>query len=162
MLKKVMAKLIIALGAVGILFVGATPAFAVTPTISSFTPDSGMVGDLVTISGTDFTGASDVSFNGTSALFNVDLDTQITATVPGGATTGTISVTNVDGTATSSTSFTVLPTPPPSVTSFSPHHGPVGAKVVITGTDFDHVTAVDFDGTSALFAASSTQITTTV
>jgi hypothetical protein len=148
---------------IGIMFVGAPPAFAVTPSISSFTPDSGMVGDSVTISGTGFTGASDVSFNGTSAVaFSVDSDIQITATVPSGATTGAISVTNVDGTGMSSTNFTVVPTPPPVITSFSPHHGPIGAAVLITGSALDHVTSVDFNGTSASFSASATQITTHV
>ncbi len=60
------------------------------PAITSFTPPSGAVGTPVTITGTNFTGASDVQFNGTSVgagNFTVDLDTQITATVPAGATT---------------------------------------------------------------------------
>ena len=77
------------------------------PTISSFSPTSGPVGTSVTISGTNFTGASSVKFNGTSASYTVNSSTQITATVPSGATTGPISVTNSSGTGTSSSSFTV-------------------------------------------------------
>jgi hypothetical protein len=50
-----------------------------------------------------------VTFNGTSAASVVDASGYITATVPPGATTGTISVTNAEGTTTSKTSFTVLP-----------------------------------------------------
>src|SRR6267143_1820951 len=63
------------------------------PTISSFTPGSGPVGTSVSISGTNFTGASAVRFNGTSASFTVNSATTITATVPAGAATGPISAT---------------------------------------------------------------------
>jgi predicted extracellular nuclease len=61
----------------------------------------------VTITGTNFTSASSVAFNGTSASFTVNSSTQITATVPTGATTGTIGVIAPGGLATSSGSFTV-------------------------------------------------------
>ena len=60
--------------------------------VASFTPTSGSVGSSVTISGSGFSGATDVSFNGTSASFTVDNDGQITATVPVGATSGPITV----------------------------------------------------------------------
>src|SRR5438477_3030389 len=46
---------------------GGTPA----PTISSFSPASGGVGTSVSISGTNFTGATSVKFNGQSASFSV-------------------------------------------------------------------------------------------
>ncbi len=61
--------------------------------ISSFSPTSASIGSLVTISGTGFTGATDVKFNGTSASYVVDNDGQISAIVPFGAATGVISVT---------------------------------------------------------------------
>ena len=80
------------------------------PSISGFSPTSGSVGTPVTISGSGFTGATNVKFNGTSVgsgNFSVDSDVQITATVPSGATTGPISVTTPGGIATSSTVFTV-------------------------------------------------------
>jgi hypothetical protein len=78
-----------------------------SPTITSFTPASGPVGTSVTISGTNFTGASAVAFNGSAASFTVTSATAIQATVPAGATTGPLSVTTPGGTATSATSFTV-------------------------------------------------------
>ncbi|HZC04494.1 MAG TPA: protease pro-enzyme activation domain-containing protein [Ktedonobacterales bacterium] len=84
---------------------GATTSIA--PTISSFSPTSGAVGAGVTITGTNFTGATAVTFNGTSASFTVASSTSISATVPTGATSGTISVTTPNGTATSASSFTV-------------------------------------------------------
>jgi hypothetical protein len=76
------------------------------PTITSFTPNRGLAGTSVVITGTNFTGASSVKFNGLAATFTVNSGTQITTTVPVGATTGPISVTNAVGTATGGT-FTV-------------------------------------------------------
>ena len=77
------------------------------PTITSFSPTSGPVGSSVAISGTSFNGATAVTFNGVSASFAVTSDSAVQATVPAGATTGPISVTTPQGTATSGTSFTV-------------------------------------------------------
>jgi Abnormal spindle-like microcephaly-assoc'd, ASPM-SPD-2-Hydin len=76
--------------------------------ITSFTPTKGDPGDPVVITGTGFTGASAVAFNGVAATFTVDSPTQITATVPAGATTGPIAVTVGGSTATSTTSFVVI------------------------------------------------------
>src|SRR5439155_2007675 len=76
------------------------------PSITGFTPASGPVGTSVTISGTNFSGTSAVAFNGVSASFTANSATSIQATVPAGATTGTISVTTLGGTATSAGSFT--------------------------------------------------------
>jgi hypothetical protein len=80
------------------------------PTITGFSPTSGPVGTSVTITGSGFTGTSDVRFNGTSVgsgNYTVNSDTQVTAKVPSGATNGPISLDAPGGTATSSTSFTV-------------------------------------------------------
>jgi hypothetical protein len=90
------------------------------PSIVSFSPDHGPIGQVVVIIGSSFSTASDVSFNGTSAIsFTIDNDSQITATVPFGATTGPITITNPQGTGTSATDFTVtvpaVIVPPPPV-----------------------------------------------
>jgi hypothetical protein len=85
---------------------GGAPAPA--PKLSSFSPTKGKIGTKVVLGGTGFTGASAVSFHGTSATFTVSSDTKIVTWVPAGATTGTISVTTGGGTATSGKSFKVL------------------------------------------------------
>ena len=79
-----------------------------TPTITSFAPTSGAVGATVVITGTSLTGTSAVSFHGIPAVsFTVDSATQVTATVPAGASTGPISLTTPGGTTASATNFVV-------------------------------------------------------
>ena len=79
------------------------------PEVSSFSPASGYVGDAVTITGSNFTDAVSVSFNGTDAsIFTVVSDTEITATVPGGATTGAITVATASASGASSSDFEVV------------------------------------------------------
>ena len=85
----------------------ATATAASAPTISGFTPASGSAGAVVTISGTGFTGATAVAFNGSSASYSVNSDGQITATVPTGATSGPITVTTPAGQASSGASSPV-------------------------------------------------------
>jgi hypothetical protein len=133
--------------------------FTVAPRITSFTPGSGDVGTSVVITGANFTGATAVKFNGTSAVYHVDSSTQITATVPANATTGAISVTTQAGTGTSLATFTVAPR----ITSFTPTSGPVGTSVTINGANFTGTTSVNFNGVSAGYTFnSSVKITATV
>lgn len=138
----------------------ALPVVAAAPTLSTFSPTSGNAGVAVTITGTAFTGATSVQFNGTEASFNVDSDTSITATVPASATTGKIAVKTPSGTTMSAEVFT---TDVPTITSFSPIHGNAGDLVTITGTEFTGVTSVLFNCTEAIFTVGSdTSITATV
>lgn len=128
-------------------------ALAVAPTVSSFDPTSGQVGTAVVISGSAFTGSTQVSFNGTVAAFTVDSDTTISTTVPAGATSGPITVTNPDGPGVSGSSFTVTPTPEPAprIHDFSPRRGPVGTQVVILGSHLVDVVDVRLRGESVSF-----------
>ena len=123
--------------------------------ITSFDPSHGQVGTSVVITGTGFTGATAVRFNGASdPTFLVDTDEQITATVPDGATTGPIEIDTADAqTAVSAESFTVDEPPPlaPTIDDFSPRRGPEGAPVLLQGSGLSSTTEVRFEGRVAGF-----------
>lgn len=72
-------------------------------------PASGKVGATINILGTDLTGATSVTFNGTTATFTVVSGSFIKTTVPLGATTGKIQVVTPSGTLKSNVPFRVLP-----------------------------------------------------
>jgi len=69
----------------------------------------GRVGMTIGVLGNNLIGTTSVTFNGTSASFTVVSDTYITASVPTGATTGTIEVITSSGTLSSNVPFRVLP-----------------------------------------------------
>lgn len=71
-------------------------------------PTSGAAGLGVKILGTDLTGATGVTFNGTAANFTVASPSLITTTVPMGATTGTVQVVTPGGTLSSNVPFRVI------------------------------------------------------
>jgi Pregnancy-associated plasma protein-A/IPT/TIG domain len=80
------------------------------PVVKSLKPSKGAVGTTVTINGSALSDATAVSFNGVpDTTFGVVDDTTITATVPVGATTGTVAVTGPNGTGISKKAFKVLP-----------------------------------------------------
>lgn len=93
-----------------------------SPIITSFTPTSGPVGTVVTISGSGFTNTSAVKFNGLAAAFTFQSDSRLLATTPTGATTGKISVTTPEGTAQSASDFTVTTGGGSNTVSFTPRH----------------------------------------
>ncbi len=77
---------------------------ALTPFVEA-RPSLGGSGAQVNLLGSNLSGASAVTFNGTAATFSVVSASQITATVPSGATTGMIRVTVPAGSLTSNTDF---------------------------------------------------------
>ena len=111
------------------------------PTVTLFNPTSGKIGTSVVITGSDFINVSQVSFNGTAqTTYTLDSPTQITTTVPSGATTGTISVTTGAGTGTSTNSFTVDSTAPTLSISASPGSLKANETSTITFTFSEVVT----------------------
>ncbi|MGL1889910.1 MAG: choice-of-anchor D domain-containing protein, partial [Reichenbachiella sp.] len=107
------------------------------PSITSFTPSQALAGATITVTGTNFTGATSVQFGGTeSASFVVDNDTQITAIV-GSGSTGSISVTTPGGTGASVLSLTV-DNVAPTVTSLT-------LNSIYTGTESSIEYLVTFD-----------------
>ncbi|KAF0188448.1 MAG: IPT/TIG domain FG-GAP repeat-containing protein, partial [Gammaproteobacteria bacterium] len=142
---------------------GASAAnFVVTgsePILTEFFPTNGVPGTVVTIHGRNFTGATGVKFNGANAAsFFVTAPTQISATVPLGASTGPITVSTISGTGASLAPFVV--TTAPVIVDFTPAVGPPGAIVVIEGANFLGATGVKFNGTAAasFSVTASTQI----
>ncbi len=79
---------------------GFLPLTAPVPAIASFSPAKATGGATVTLSGTNFTGTTSVTIQGVPAKFKVVSPARITLTVPTRAKTGTITVTNPSGTAT--------------------------------------------------------------
>jgi hypothetical protein len=150
---------------------------AAAPTVTSVSPSRGIDrgGTLVTITGTGFTGATEVDFGSAGGeFFTVVSDTEITATTISQAD-GTVDVTVVtpDGISavTPADQFTFVPGT--AITAISPATGPLGGgnTVTITGTGFTGTTVVAFQQivgfTSHTRAASftvdsDTQITATV
>ena len=80
---------------------GLAPFVALQPTI-------GQAGTPVTILGTNLTGATRVTFNGTPATILTNTGSAITTTVPAGATTGTVQVTVGGNNLISNTNFQVV------------------------------------------------------
>lgn len=137
----------------------------ILPKVISLNPTSGSTvgGSQVIITGTDFTGAIQVTFGATiAAPFIVDSATQITAyTPPGAVGTAAVVVTMSFGVSNSNVLFTYIA--PPQVVLLNPTAGTSigGTTVVITGTGFTGATTVTFDGTAAtmFIVNSATQIT---
>ncbi|MGA8154306.1 MAG: IPT/TIG domain-containing protein [Terriglobales bacterium] len=83
--------------------------FRVMPVILSFSPTSGPVGALVTITGTGLTQTTKVAFCGVPASsFTIDSDTQVTAIAPAGAH-DRIAITTAGGKVWSAGTFTLTP-----------------------------------------------------
>jgi YD repeat-containing protein len=136
--------------------------------IIDFWPRKGIIGTVVTISGTGFSDVpaeNTVLFNGTSAIVTSGSLTQLAVIVPVGATNGLITVNTANrGSAVSAAAFNVAPQGVPTISSVSPLIGLPGTPVTITGTNFDpQNTTVKFGTTPAqVTSVSTTKITTTV
>jgi IPT/TIG domain-containing protein/BACON domain-containing protein len=136
--------------------------YRVAPTVTGISPTSGPAagGMFVTITGSDFTGASQVRF-GTVAVaasnFTVKSDTQITVFSPAGSGTVDVKVTTPGGTSATSNADKFTYVPVPIVTSISPNTGPAtgGTPVTITGSGFTDASQVRF-GTVAVAASDFT------
>jgi hypothetical protein len=92
----------------GLTVAGVGSAGTTKPAIRDFRPKLGYAGTVLRISGSNLTGATAVKVGGQAATFNVVSGGMITATVPGNALTGRISVTTKDGTDRSTSPFSVV------------------------------------------------------
>ncbi|MEI9982556.1 MAG: IPT/TIG domain-containing protein [Aliidongia sp.] len=139
------------------------------PTVTGLSPSAGPLagGTLVTITGTNLSGAGAVSFGSTSTLiFEVDSDTSITATAPSGAAGKVnVTVTTPGGTSATGVADGYTYVAAPIVTAITPSTGPLaaGTAVTITGTSLTAASAVKFGTTAAtnVTVVSATSITAT-
>ncbi|MGI9309120.1 MAG: PKD domain-containing protein, partial [Gammaproteobacteria bacterium] len=83
----------------------------VAPLLSSFTPPGAQAGMIVTLLGSDLIAVKDVNFNGIPASFWTEGNDIIHATVPSGATSGLITVSNPWGSDTSGSAFGLVSSP---------------------------------------------------
>lgn len=127
-------------------------------TITSFTPETGVVGMEITITGMNFyetTSGNKVKFNTIPADVASASKTELKVIVPAGASTGKITIEANGQTATSSKDFVI---PAPVITDFSPKGALAGSTVTITGSNFAVATnnnIVKFNGTVAQVTTSS-------
>lgn len=124
------------------------------PVITGFTPPNGVRGTVVTINGANYTNLSSVKFNGVTGTYAPPTSTTVLyATVPGGATSGLISVNNSSGTGSSSALFYIQPW----ITSATAS-GIVNSSLTINGRNLTNASTVQVSGVNYVFTSSPTQI----
>ncbi len=129
------------------------------PQIASITPAAGPPGAGVTILGAGLSAASAVRFGNTEAVFAQVSDSQLSATIPGGARTAPVRVTTPFGSAVGGGDFIVSP----EIDFFLPEQGPEGSEVTIFGHNFGTATAIAFHGVPAAYVIQTdTSIVATV
>jgi hypothetical protein len=130
---------------------------ATTPApVLAFSPSSGAVGTMVTLSGTDFTAASSVSINGVSAIVVNKSTSALTAMVmPGASTSGSVSYTTATGTTTAIPgTYTVTPTGVPATQQGTK----LGATDAIGYAQQGYSVAVSADGNTAVVGGVSDNV----
>ncbi|MFI4991947.1 MAG: IPT/TIG domain-containing protein [Solirubrobacterales bacterium] len=115
------------------------------PTITGFTPPSGITGAVVTITGTALDTTAQLTIGKLPASFTVLSPMKLEATVPDGASRGKISLTSAHGSATAAGKFT----PTFTIKSFKPAIGAAGTLVTVKGVGFTPSSTVRFNGTPA-------------
>jgi IPT/TIG domain-containing protein len=167
------ATIVAALAAMSCVLAGSTAAAGPEATVSSVSPQQAIVGQLVTISGTNLNGTKSVLF-GTTAAKSVVVDPGgkwVRAVVPSGTPSGSVVIhlNDVNGASIgpitiAAGSMPAQPNPKPTATSgqkagaavkvvrapritaFSPSVGRPGMKVTITGVNFGHSLWVKIGG----------------
>lgn len=140
-----------------------TPQLQITvvppPVISGFSPADAVPGTQVVITGKNLQNASYVYFSGSYAAIKSDSASRIVTWVPEYASSGPIYVATPGGSASSSTSFTVDPAPPPVITAISPTSGAAGKVLTITGTGLAFAYEVQFSGGGFVYSFRSDSAT---
>ena len=129
------------------LFTAILSSYAAAPSITSYSPASGPVGTMVTISGTNLGSPTSLTIGGTAAIVVSNTGTSLVGLVMPGAATGTVSITTAGGTATGTGSFAVTGTFYPSVQQGSKL---VGTGYVAGNVNQGNAVAISADGNTAI------------
>lgn len=121
-------------------------SFSQVPVISSFSPNKGSIGSLVTLMGSNLNAPTSLTIGGISALVVSNTGSQIVAMVMPGSSTGTVSITTAAGTATGSGNFIVEVTLPP----FRQQGTKLAGTGSIGGTYQGWSSAISADGNTAI------------
>jgi uncharacterized protein (TIGR03437 family) len=143
-----------------------------TPTISSVSPTSVTAGGatfVLTVNGTGFASGATISWNGSALLTAFVSSTQLTGVVPStliaAPGTGSITVANTVGSASSAVQVTIA-VPVPTITSLSPASATAGGAaftLTVNGTLFFNSSTVQWNGTAlTTTVVSATQLTAAV
>ena len=140
--------------AVGASATSTSDRFTYPASVSSISPDAGLSGAVVTITGVGLSAVTAVNFGSAPASSISPIsNTQLRAVAPS-QSLGTVHLTLVDAGGTSPTSgadqFTYGA---PVVTGVSPNNGAAGQSVTITGSGFANATSVGFGSTTVTAGA---------
>jgi hypothetical protein len=129
-------------------------SFAVTPFINNLSPTAGVIGTVVTVTGTSFgatQSTSTITFGTQNGVPTSWSDTKIVVPVPVGATTGNVVINEPNGGVSSNgVPFTINGAPV--INTFSPGEGVIGTVVTLNGANFgasQGTSTVTFNGTVA-------------
>jgi hypothetical protein len=141
----------------------ATPTpFYLPPRIDGFDPPSAQAGTTITLTGVNFTGATQVLLGGTNLPgFTVASTNRITVVLPDGAPSGRWRVVSPGGSADSANSFTSVGRIP-ILSDFTPKVGAPGTVVTLTGINLANATKVEFNGLNASFTVNNNSLLATV
>jgi hypothetical protein len=115
--------------------------------IDQITPQMGTPGDLIEISGANFTGVNEIQFGTVIGSVTEITPHRLIAQVPEKARIGPLSITNPAGITATLQIFGIQPV----INDFSPPAGPIGAAVTVNGFGFTEATEVRFGTFQASF-----------
>ncbi|WP_152542306.1 IPT/TIG domain-containing protein [Pedobacter sp. V48] len=138
------------------------------PTISAVDPTSGIIGDAVTIKGSNLEGVDNVYFNGTASKIINFSGTEINTVVPAGLADGTANITvRSEGGTSNQLPFLVIKTPvnvdvlPPTLSRVYPAVSYNDYPVLVYGDNLSGTIKITFNDKDAVIFTNNKKIITT-